>query len=101
MRGCKTRLTPASPGNGLASGSFSPARPELPPPTWALFPGSVAPSASPGQWTARDPGQNSACPFLVFEDFGTTGLEGDPTQWHPMEGFRNGFFTFFRGGPLG
>ncbi len=47
------------------------------------------------------PAENSACPFLVFEDFGTTGLEGDPTQWHPMEGFRNGFFTFFRGGPLG
>lgn len=36
------------------------------------------------------------CPFLVFEDFGTTGLCGDPLQWHKKEGVKNGFFTFFR-----
>ena len=36
------------------------------------------------------------CPVLIFEDFGTTGLGGDPHQWHKIEGTKNGFFTFFR-----
>jgi len=42
------------------------------------------------------PQPGSCCPYLVFEDFGTTGLEGDVAQWHKVEGSRNGFFTFFR-----
>lgn len=42
------------------------------------------------------PAQTECCPFLVFEDFGTTGLCGDPLQWHKKEGVKNGFFTFFR-----
>lgn len=42
------------------------------------------------------PGKTEACPFLTFEDFGTTGLEGDPAQWHKQDGVKNGFFTFFR-----
>ncbi len=32
----------------------------------------------------------------MFEDFGTSGLCGDPLQWHKKEGIKNGFFTFFR-----
>ncbi len=36
------------------------------------------------------------CPYLVFEDFGTTGLEGDITQWHDIAGNKNAFFYFFR-----
>lgn len=36
------------------------------------------------------------CRYLVFEDFGTTGLEGDPQQWRKSDGERNGFFNFFR-----
>jgi hypothetical protein len=42
------------------------------------------------------PADTDHCPFLVFEDFGTTGLCGDPLQWHKKEGVKNGFFTFFR-----
>jgi hypothetical protein len=42
------------------------------------------------------PTQTERCPVLVFEDFGTTGLCGDPLQWHKKEGVKNGFFTFFR-----
>jgi hypothetical protein len=42
------------------------------------------------------PAETERCPFLVFEDFGTTGLCGDPMQWHKKEGVKNGFFTFFR-----
>lgn len=36
--------------------------------------------------------------YLVFEDFGTSGLLGDPTQWWPDdEGPPNPFFNYFRG----
>lgn len=42
------------------------------------------------------PAETDGCPYLVFEDFGTTGLSGDPLQWHKQEGVKNGFFTFFR-----
>ena len=42
------------------------------------------------------PAVDGNCPFLVFEDFGTTGLCGNPLQWHKKEGVKNGFFTFFR-----
>ena len=42
------------------------------------------------------PADTEPCPFLVFEDFGTTGLCGDTLQWHKREGVKNGFFTFFR-----
>lgn len=34
--------------------------------------------------------------FLTFEDFNTTGLEGDPEQWRPRAD-ANAFFNFFRG----
>jgi hypothetical protein len=42
------------------------------------------------------PAETEKCPYLVFEDFGTTGLSGNPLQWHKQEGVKNGFFTFFR-----
>jgi hypothetical protein len=32
----------------------------------------------------------------VFEDFGTTGLLGDPAEWKPASGSRNHFYHFFR-----
>lgn len=44
----------------------------------------------------RQPDLTKPCQFLTFEDFGTTGLEGDPLQWHRIEGRLNGFFAFFR-----
>lgn len=33
---------------------------------------------------------------LVFEDFGTHGLRGDPEHWQPSDIHRNPFFLFFR-----
>jgi hypothetical protein len=42
------------------------------------------------------PDADEPCSFVVVEDFGTKGLEGDPAQWHRIEGSKNGFFTFFR-----
>lgn len=36
------------------------------------------------------------CQYLVFEDFGTTGLEGDPESFEPVESVENPFFYFFR-----
>lgn len=35
--------------------------------------------------------------YLVFEDFNTSGLKGDPDQWEPPEDNENAFFNFFRG----
>lgn len=34
--------------------------------------------------------------IICIEDFGTTGLTGDPDAGAPEEGVRNNFFTFFR-----
>lgn len=35
-------------------------------------------------------------PCLVFEDFGTYGLRGDPEHWRPIGIQKNPFFLFFR-----
>lgn len=40
--------------------------------------------------------QGDACEFLSIEDFGTRGLEGDPSQWEPDPETKNDFFAFFR-----
>lgn len=43
------------------------------------------------------PSADDLCPFLVFEDFGTCGLEGDPAQaFQPPDGSQNHFYHFFR-----
>lgn len=42
------------------------------------------------------PSKAEGCEFLVFEDFGTTGLNGDIEQCTPLEGNTNPFFYFFR-----
>jgi len=42
------------------------------------------------------PAGASSCPFLVFEDFGTTGLEGDPAEpFAPRVRTKNHFYHFF------
>ena len=43
-----------------------------------------------------DVSRHKACRFLVFEDFGTTGLTGDREQYEEQEGASNPFFYFFR-----
>lgn len=42
------------------------------------------------------PSEMDACPYLVFEDFGTTGLHGDETQAFNVDEKKNSFFYFFR-----
>ena len=43
------------------------------------------------------PDKDAPCDFIVFEDYSTTGLEGDPNQaFKPKEGGKNNFYHFFR-----
>lgn len=42
------------------------------------------------------PEEGQPIPCLVFEDFGTHGLRGDPEHWAPRDIQRNPFFLFFR-----
>ena len=42
------------------------------------------------------PKSREDCPFLLFEDFNTTGLTGDVAQDRDIEGAKNPFFHFFR-----
>ena len=52
--------------------------------------------SAPGNGLADAPGPNDLCRFLVFEDFGTSGLTGDPEQLLPVGNGDNRFFHFFR-----
>jgi len=51
---------------------------------------------APGNGLWEQPTQNDKCAFLAFEDFGTTGLQGDITQAFDEPGIKNSFFYFFR-----
>ena len=51
---------------------------------------------APGNGLREAPLKTETCPYLVFEDFTTTGLEGDITQSEPIDGVANPFFYFFR-----
>lgn len=51
---------------------------------------------SPDTGVRRPPRPDEPCSFLVIEDFGTTGLTGDPLQLHPNADTPNAFFHFFR-----
>jgi len=49
-----------------------------------------------GNGLREAPTKTETCPWLVFEDFATCGLEGDISQSEPIEGVQNHFFYFFR-----
>lgn len=49
-----------------------------------------------GNGLKEAPDKKDACSFLVFEDFGTTGLQGDVVQAFDLPGNKNSFFYFFR-----
>jgi len=54
-------------------------------------------SAYPNSIGQLDELTKSPCPYLVIEDFGTTGLTGDPTRANqPPDGVSDNFFYFFR-----
>lgn len=42
------------------------------------------------------PQREDVCPFIAYEDSGTTGLTGDVEQYHEVTGVRNPFYYFFR-----
>jgi hypothetical protein len=49
-----------------------------------------------GNGLREPPQKTESCSWLVFEDFGTSGLQGDINQSEPIDGVRNHFFYFFR-----
>lgn len=42
------------------------------------------------------PNASEPCPFILFEDFGTSGLEGDINQYVPRADVKNPFYHFVR-----
>ncbi len=51
---------------------------------------------APRNGLLEPPDDGDNCPVLVFEDFGTKGLIGDPADWKPEPGSKNHFYYFFR-----
>ncbi len=49
-----------------------------------------------GSGLREAPGKDDVCPFITYEDSGTTGLTGDVEQYHEVPGVRNPFYYFFR-----
>jgi hypothetical protein len=60
------------------------------------FEGAWPHYAAAGNGLQDCPRSTDPCPFLVCEDFGTRGLQGDPAQWFEIPDVRNNFFYFFR-----
>ncbi|HNQ24912.1 MAG TPA: hypothetical protein PKK06_17680 [Phycisphaerae bacterium] len=71
-------------------GALSPSRAHY----WfdALWPHVMA----PGNGLRDQPSLDTPCPFLVFEDFGTIGLTGDPDEHRVTDRVTNHFLNFFR-----
>jgi hypothetical protein len=61
-----------------------------------VFDGAWPHYTASGNGLRDAPRQDSSCPYLVVEDFGTKGLTGDPSQPDPEPGVVNPFFLFFR-----
>ena len=53
-------------------------------------------TGAPGNGLRDQPEGPEPCPFLVFEDFGTFGLTGDPEAHVVTAGTANHFLNFFR-----
>jgi hypothetical protein len=51
---------------------------------------------APGNGLRNQPERDEPCQFLVFEDFGTIGLIGDPEEHRVVDGVTNHFLNFFR-----
>jgi len=51
---------------------------------------------SKGSGLANPPRKSDPCPFLVYEDFNTKGLNGDVSQHSVIEGQQNAFYHFLR-----
>lgn len=51
---------------------------------------------APGNGLRDQPAPIDPCSFLVFEDFGTIGLTGNPEEYRVIDGVTNHFLNFFR-----
>ncbi len=60
-----------------------------------FFPGLFEHLHAMGEKIPHPPHPGEPVRYLVFEDFETTGLRGDPWEWDPQDD-RNAFFNFFR-----
>ena len=80
------RLFLATGQNGLSAKQAAP---------W--FEGAWKHMEASGNGLREAPTQSERCSFLVFEDFGTQGLQGDVAQPFDEPGTKNHFFYFFRG----
>jgi len=49
-----------------------------------------------GNGLTEPPCREDTCKFVVLEDFGTIGLNGDISQYHEIPSVRNPFYYFFR-----
>lgn len=49
-----------------------------------------------GNGLRSHPSLDEPCPFLVYEDFGTVGLMGNPDEHRVVDGVANHFLNFFR-----
>jgi hypothetical protein len=59
--------------------------------------GSIWPHVSaPRNGLMDRPAKQDSCPFIVIEDFGTTGLDGDPEAFSVDPEKPNNFLNFFR-----
>lgn len=61
-----------------------------------FFEGSWEHLHAGGNGLRTPPRPEDSCSFMVFEDFGTSGLVGDVEQWAPDANSKNAFFYFFR-----
>lgn len=52
--------------------------------------------AAPDNGLKQPPTKDEPCRFMTFEDFGTSGLTGEPAQYLPKPDVENRFFHFFR-----
>lgn len=69
----------------------------LPPSRAQRWFGSLWPHVgAPGNGLRNQPTLDRECPFLVFEDFGTIGLTGDPSEHRVLDNVTNHFLNFFR-----
>ena len=99
--GIQNSLDAARPGEVVTVRAFLSGQEHAAPPSVfaRYFKGARPHLEAPQNGIRRDdlPNWKEPCPFLVFEDFGTHGLEGEPTEaFRAKSGGKNHFYHFFR-----
>jgi hypothetical protein len=99
--GIQNSLDAARPGEVVTVRAFLSGQERAAPPDvfTRYFKGARPHLEAPNNGIRRDdvPNWSEPCPFLVFEDFGTHGLEGDPAEaFRAKTRGKNHFYHFFR-----